>query len=83
VRKIFTGCLTIWLNILCLSSSQRGKGTNSARLFTTGERNALAKSKVHQWSRVRDYGSWVDLLTDLKNMAVCQERDIKHTEDIN
>jgi hypothetical protein len=32
-------------------------------------------------SRERDYGSWVDLLTDLKNMAVCQEGD-KHTEDI-
>jgi hypothetical protein len=46
-----------------------------------GERNALAKSKVHQWSRARDYGSWVDLLTDLKNMAACQEWD-KHTEDI-
>jgi hypothetical protein len=24
------------------------EGTNSARLFTPGERNALAKSKVHQ-----------------------------------
>ena len=29
----------------------------------------------------RDYGSWVDLLIDLKNMAVCQELD-KHTENI-
>ena len=29
----------------------RGEGTNSARLFTPGEREALAKSKVHQWSR--------------------------------
>jgi hypothetical protein len=27
------------------------------------------------------YGSWVDLLSDLKNMAVCQEWD-KHNEDI-
>jgi hypothetical protein len=45
------------------------------RLFTPGEGNALAKSKVHQISRARDYGSWVDLLTDLKNMAVCQEWD--------
>ena len=26
----------------------RGKGTNSARLFTPGEGEALAKSKVHQ-----------------------------------
>jgi hypothetical protein len=26
----------------------RGEGTNSARLFTPGEREALAKSKVHQ-----------------------------------
>jgi hypothetical protein len=26
----------------------RGEGTNSARLFTPGERKALAKSKVHQ-----------------------------------
>jgi hypothetical protein len=30
-----------------------GEGTNSARLFTPGEREALAKSKVHQWSRAR------------------------------
>jgi hypothetical protein len=29
----------------------RGEGTNSARLFTPGKREALAKSKVHQWSR--------------------------------
>jgi hypothetical protein len=29
----------------------RGEGTNSARLFTPGERNALAKSIVHQVSR--------------------------------
>jgi hypothetical protein len=27
-----------------------GEGTNSAQLFTAGEREALAKSKVHQWS---------------------------------
>jgi hypothetical protein len=26
----------------------RGEGTNSARLFTPGEREALAKFKVHQ-----------------------------------
>jgi hypothetical protein len=26
----------------------RGEGTDSARLFTPGERKALAKSKVHQ-----------------------------------
>jgi hypothetical protein len=58
-----------------------GEGTHSARLFTPGERNALAKSKVHQWSRARDYGPWVVLLTDLKNVAACQELD-KHTEDI-
>jgi hypothetical protein len=29
----------------------RGEDTNSARLFTPGEREALAKSKVYQWSR--------------------------------
>ena len=34
-----------------------GEGTNFVRLFTPGKRNALAKSKVHQISRVRDYGS--------------------------
>ena len=28
-----------------------GEGTNSARLFKHGERNAVAKSKVHQISR--------------------------------
>jgi hypothetical protein len=39
----------------CLSPSQRrvrasarDEGTNSPRLFTPGEREALAKSKVHQ-----------------------------------
>jgi hypothetical protein len=52
----------------------RGEGTNSARLFTPGERKALAKPKVHQVPRARDYGSWVDL-TDLKNIAVRQEWD--------
>ena len=50
-----------------------GEGTNSARLFTPGKRKALAKSRVHQWSRAREYGSLVDLLTDLKNMAVYHE----------
>jgi hypothetical protein len=30
------------------SIQARGEGTNSARLFTPGERKALAKSKVHQ-----------------------------------
>jgi hypothetical protein len=29
----------------------RGEGTNSAWLFTPGKTKALAKSKVHQWSR--------------------------------
>jgi hypothetical protein len=45
------------------------------RLFTPGETKALAKCKVHQWPR-----AWVTVsvsvgghLTDLKNMAVCQE----------
>jgi hypothetical protein len=32
-------------------ASARGEGSNSPRLFTPGEREALAKSKVHQWSR--------------------------------
>jgi hypothetical protein len=52
--------------LLSLSPSQRrrapfrvlarGEGTNSARLFTPGERNALAKSKVHQisWAHGND-----------------------------
>ena len=55
----------------------RGEGTISARLFTPGERDALAKSKVHQRSRawVTNRGWWVVILTDLKNMAVCQEWD--------
>jgi hypothetical protein len=57
----------------------RGEGTNSARLFTTGKRNALAKSKVHQISWAHGYDPRVDLLTD--QYAVCQEWD-KHTEDI-
>jgi hypothetical protein len=54
----------------------RGEGTNSARLFTP-----LAKSKVHQIQWAHGYDPRVDLLTDLKNMAVCQEWD-KHIEDI-
>jgi hypothetical protein len=59
----------------------QGEGTNSTRLFSPGERNALAKYKVHQISWAHGYDPRVDLLTDLKNMAVCQEWD-KHTEDI-
>jgi hypothetical protein len=46
-----------------------GEGTNSARLFTPGERNAQAKYKVHQLSWAHGYDLRVDLLTDLKNMA--------------
>ena len=38
-------------------SAVPGEGTNSARLFTPAERNALAKSKVHQISRA--HGVWV------------------------
>ena len=34
-----------------------GEGTNSVRLFTPRERNALAESKVHKISRV--HGVWV------------------------
>jgi hypothetical protein len=48
------------------------EGTNSPRLFTPGEREALAKSKVHQLSRTwptNDDLEWVVILTDLKNMA--------------
>ena len=56
-----------------------GEGTNSPRLFTPGERNALAKSKVHQIPWVHGYDPRVDFLTDVKNMAVCQEWN-KHTE---
>ena len=47
-----------------------GEGTNFARLFTPGERNAVAKSKVHQISWPHGYDPRVDLLADLKNMAV-------------
>jgi hypothetical protein len=78
-------------NVLYLSPSQRrgapfrayaqGESTNSTRLFTPGERNALAKSKVHQIPWAHGYDPRVDLLTDLKNMAVRQEWD-KHTEYI-
>ena len=46
---------------ILLSPSRRREmpceGTNSPRLFTPGERNALAKSKVHQISRA--HGVWV------------------------
>jgi hypothetical protein len=51
---------TIWTSFV-LSPSQRrgasfralarGESTNSDGLFATGEREAIAKSKVHQWSR--------------------------------
>jgi hypothetical protein len=59
-----------------LSPSRRREapceGTNSPRLFTSGETKALAKSKVHQLSR-----AWVTNVgghrTDLKNMADCHE----------
>jgi hypothetical protein len=40
-------------------SAVPGEGTNPPRLFTPGERNALAKSKVHQLSRARFMGVWV------------------------
>jgi hypothetical protein len=57
-----------------VSPGPRDEDANSERLFTPGESKALAKSKVRQGLWARDYGSWVDL-TDLKNMAVCQEWD--------
>jgi hypothetical protein len=42
-----------------------GEDTNSTRLFTSIRgKESIRKSKVV---------SWVDLLTDLKNMVVCQE----------
>jgi hypothetical protein len=69
--------------MLQLSSSQRrgapfqalalGGGTNSSRLFTPAGWNALAKSKFNQISWARGYDPRMELLTDLKNMAVCQE----------
>jgi hypothetical protein len=40
-----------------LNSRVNREGTNSIRLFTPRERNALAKSKVHQISRA--HGVWV------------------------
>jgi hypothetical protein len=49
----------------------QGEGTNSARLFTPGERNALAKSKVHQILWAHGYYPRVDLPTDLKNTLDC------------
>ena len=36
----------------------RGDGTNSARLFTPEEKNALAKSKVHQISWAGGHPQW-------------------------
>jgi hypothetical protein len=33
-------------------------GTNPPRLFKPGKTNALAKSKVHQWSRATNDGSY-------------------------
>jgi predicted type IV restriction endonuclease len=52
---------------LCFNPRTDGaKGTNSPRLFTLGETKALAKSKVHQWSRALTNGvEWV-VITDLK-----------------
>ena len=38
-------------------------------------------TKVHQISWAHGYDPRVDLLTDLKNIAICQEWD-KHIEDI-
>jgi hypothetical protein len=51
------------------------EGTNSPRLFTSGETKALAESKVHQLSQawVTNGVGWVVILTDLKNMADCHE----------
>jgi hypothetical protein len=34
------------------------RGTNSTRLFTPREREALAKSKVHQWSQAHGVYGW-------------------------
>jgi hypothetical protein len=55
------------------SSVSPGEGTNSARLFTPGERKALAKCEVHQTSRAYGYDPRVDLkkTTDLKKIADC------------
>jgi hypothetical protein len=56
---------------LASADGLQGEGTNSAWLFTPREREALAKSEVHNWSRasVTNRGPWVVILTDLKNMA--------------
>jgi hypothetical protein len=43
----------------------RGEGTNSARLFTPGERKALAKCEVHQTLRAAGYDPRVDLSVPL------------------
>jgi hypothetical protein len=55
--------LLLFLTVLSPSQRRgapfRGEGTNSARLFTPGERNALAKSKVHQISRTLIMDVWV------------------------
>jgi hypothetical protein len=42
-------CDVITPKVYCITSPC--EGTNSPRLFTPGETKALAKSKVHKWSR--------------------------------
>jgi hypothetical protein len=52
VRSFLAWC---WLIVFwSLRQVSPCDGTNSALLFSSGERKALAKSEVHQWSR-----SWV------------------------
>jgi hypothetical protein len=60
-RKIFGKASSIMIINLHNSSPSRRReapceGTNSPRLFTPGEREALAKSKVHQWASVTNRG---------------------------
>jgi hypothetical protein len=49
-RQEASAILVIWFfpKPTARSAIARGEGTNSARLFTPWERNALAKSKVYQ-----------------------------------
>jgi hypothetical protein len=51
-------------------------GTNSVRLFSPGEKKSISEVQ----SGVKVHGVWVDLLTDLKNVADGQEWD---KQDLN
>jgi hypothetical protein len=66
---------TLYNNPRADGAKRRARVLIPPRLFIPGETKALAKCKVHQWPRawVTVSGSVGGHLTDLKNMAVCQE----------